>query len=105
MLPQTLSVVRTRITTRPPVRLRPLADRSRGRLRMRNQIIRLIPMTVALAALSAAQEAKAPERAPVPLLKPVQDKNFYLLSMIEKTAAVKQAVENEPALSRIAASH
>ena len=72
---------------------------------MRNQIIRLIPMTVALAALSAAQEAKAPERAPVPLLKPVQDKNFYLLSMIEKTAAVKQAVENEPALARIAASH
>jgi hypothetical protein len=39
--------------------------------------------------------------APVQLHEPVQDKNFYLLSLIESTPGVKQAVAADPALSSL----
>jgi hypothetical protein len=52
-----------------------------------------------LSGLAAAQ----PLRAPVRLEAPVQDKNFYLLSMLERTPEVRDAVKAEPALARIAA--
>ena len=45
-----------------------------------------------------------PAHAPVALVSPVQDKNFYLLSQIELTPEVRGAVERQPALARIAAS-
>jgi hypothetical protein len=51
-----------------------------------------------LAALAAAQTP-----APVKLVSPVQDKNFYLLSMLDRTPAVREAVKADPALARIAA--
>jgi DUF218 domain len=43
--------------------------------------------------------------APVPLklTAPVQDKSFYLLSMLERTPAVSDAVKTNPALARMAA--
>jgi len=47
--------------------------------------------------------AVEPLHAPVRLEAPVQDKNFYLLSMLERTPDVREAVKAEPALARIAA--
>ena len=58
--------------------------------------------THALLSLSVASAAE-PLRAPVRLEAPVQDKNFYLLSMLERTPDVRDAVRAEPALARIAA--
>lgn len=58
--------------------------------------------THALLGLSLASAAE-PLRAPVRLESPVQDKNFYLLSLLERTPDVRDAVKAEPALSRIAA--
>jgi DUF218 domain len=47
--------------------------------------------------------AADPLRAPVRLEAPVQDKNFYLLSLLERTPDVRDALKAEPALARIAA--
>jgi hypothetical protein len=47
--------------------------------------------------------AAEPLHAPVRLEAPVQDKNFYLLSMLERTPDVRDAVKAEPVLARIAA--
>jgi hypothetical protein len=58
--------------------------------------------THALLSLSVASAAE-PLRAPVRLEAPVQDKNFYLLSTLERTPDVRDAVRAEPALGRIAA--
>jgi hypothetical protein len=41
--------------------------------------------------------------APLSLTHPVQDKNFYLLSLLERLPAVRAAVLRDPALSAIAA--
>ena len=43
-----------------------------------------------------------PLRAPVRLQTPVQDKNFYLLSMLERTPDARDAVKAQPALARLA---
>ena len=58
--------------------------------------------THALLSLSVASAAE-PLRAPVRLEAPVQDKNFYLLSLLERTPDVRDAVRAELALGRIAA--
>ncbi len=44
-----------------------------------------------------------PPHTPVRLEAPVQDKNFYLLSLLERTPEVRNALKAEPALARIAA--
>ncbi len=41
-------------------------------------------------------------KAPVALTSPVQDKNFYLLSMLERTAAAHQAVRTDATLAKLA---
>jgi len=46
--------------------------------------------------------AAEPLHAPVRLESPVQDKNFYLLSLLERTPEVRDAVKAEPALARLA---
>jgi hypothetical protein len=56
-----------------------------------------------LASLAGVASAAEPLRAPVRLDTPVQDKNFYLLSLLERTPDVREAVKAEPALARIAA--
>jgi hypothetical protein len=56
-----------------------------------------------LASLPGLVSAAEPLRAPVRLETPVQDKNFYLLSLLERTPDVRDAVKAEPALARIAA--
>jgi hypothetical protein len=60
----------------------------------------MIPVLLALYALAGAQV----KPAPVTMELPVQDKNFYLLSMIERTPAVRAAVKKDGALARIAAA-
>jgi hypothetical protein len=54
------------------------------------------------AALWAAEPGETPARAPVPLAHPIQDKNFYLLSMIERRGEARRAVETDPALLKLA---
>ncbi|MEO6259535.1 MAG: YdcF family protein [Thermoanaerobaculia bacterium] len=56
-------------------------------------------------AVLAAQTSPRPIealKAPVALTSPVQDKNFYLLSTLERTAAVRQAIKSDAALARLA---
>jgi DUF218 domain len=56
-----------------------------------------------LAILFAFAGAAAAQRhAPVKLESPVQDKNFYLLSMLERTPAVRDAIRADPALGHFA---
>jgi len=47
--------------------------------------------------------ASEPLHAPVRLEAPVRDKNFYLLSMLERTPELPDAVKAEPVLARIGA--
>ena len=54
--------------------------------------------------ISAAQSPVEPAHAPVALAAPVLDKNFYLLSQIEKTPDVREAVRRNAVLADIAAS-
>jgi hypothetical protein len=56
-----------------------------------------------IAAALAWQNLPQPERKPLQLRTPVQDKNFYLLSALDRTPAVRDAVKRDPVLSRIAA--
>jgi hypothetical protein len=46
-------------------------------------------------------QAAEPGRAPVPLRAPLQDKNFYLLSLIERTPAVARVIADDPELAAI----
>ena len=56
-----------------------------------------------LPCIAVAQSAPVePARAPLALASPVQDKNFYLLSAIERTPEAREAVQHAAALSRLA---
>ena len=57
-----------------------------------------------LPGIAAAQSTVEPAQAPVALASPVQDKNFYLLSQIERTPEVRDSVQLHAVLARIAAS-
>jgi hypothetical protein len=65
--------------------------------------MRRIAVLLLAGAALAFQNAPEPEHKPVELRAPVQDKNFYLLSLIDRTPAVREAVKKEPTLARIAA--
>src|SRR5438045_6783124 len=52
----------------------------------------------------AGQSASLPRRAPVVLTAPTQDKNFYLLSLIERSSEAAKAIEVDESLRRIAAT-
>ncbi len=54
------------------------------------------------AAALAFQNAPEPEHKPLELRSPVEDKNFYLLSAIERSPAVRDAVKRAPGLARMA---
>jgi hypothetical protein len=54
--------------------------------------------------LLAQKGAKEPVHAPLALPSPVQDKNFYLLSMIERNAEARDAVLRDPSLAQLAAA-
>ena len=57
----------------------------------------LLPLCLAAACLGADAA-----RAPVVFRAPVQDKNFYLLSMFEQTAAVRQTLRTDAGLRSLA---
>jgi len=52
--------------------------------------------------VALAQPSRAPVHQPLALPAPVQDKNFYLLSLIERTGGAARAIENDPTLSAFA---
>src|SRR5262245_26623102 len=54
--------------------------------------------------LGSVALAQEPARAPLTFWSPVQDKNFYLLSLFERTDSLKSALETESALNRIRSS-
>ena len=58
-------------------------------------------LLILLGIAAAQQKTVEPSRAPVKLEAPVQDKNFYLFSMIERTPEVRAAVSGDPTLARI----
>ena len=68
--------------------------------------VRYVPLAWSLALLGclAAAGAQPPARAPLPLQSPVQDKNFYLLSMLERTADVRQSLRSDADLARLASA-
>jgi len=46
-------------------------------------------------------QAAEPKRAPLPLRAPIQDKNFYLLSLIERTPAIARALNDDAQLTEL----
>lgn len=66
---------------------------------------RILSVIFVLCTAAAAQtERSEPLHTPLVLESPVQDKNFYLLSLLERTPAAKDAVKNDPALTLIASA-
>jgi hypothetical protein len=68
----------------------------------------LLLVSAALAFQAGCQRASRrtstePARQPLAMQSPVQDKNFYLLSLLERTAEVRDALENDPVLAGISA--
>src|SRR5215475_11677165 len=66
--------------------------------------IRMYLLLLLWTGVVTTQSSVQPAHAPVALASPVQDKNFYLLSQIERTPEVRGAVQRHPVLERIAAS-
>ena len=64
--------------------------------------MRTAPFLFALGTALAFQNATEPEHRPVELRSPVEDKNFYLLSALERTPGAHDAVKTNPVLARIA---
>lgn len=62
--------------------------------------MRRLVWLAALATIAFAQ--KKPAASPIDWKSPVEEKNFYLLAMIERDAAVRKLVHDDAALSRIA---
>ncbi len=56
----------------------------------------------ALLLLGSAGFAAEPAQKPLQLRSPLQDKNFYLLSVLEQTPGARKAVKSNPVLARIA---
>lgn len=63
-------------------------------------LIRLCFILVSGAVWAIAQ----PARTPLAMPSPVQDKNFYLLSMLERTGGAKRAVQTDAVLKALAAT-
>ena len=57
---------------------------------------------ILLLCASGAVAQSAPATAPVQLISPIQDKNFYLLSLLERTPAARDAIKADPTFARIA---
>jgi hypothetical protein len=75
------------------------------RSRVRRNALRLIHVMLLTGSALTQQSAPVePDRAPLRLTSPVQDKNFYLLSIIERSPDVKLAVERDISLGAIAAA-
>lgn len=68
-------------------------------------MLRLLALFFACAACAFPlfAQSTSPARHPLPLTRPIQDKNFYLFSLIEKSTAVQQVLRANTGLSMIAA--
>src|SRR5262249_20115758 len=86
-----------------PARLRAGAENSTMRI-LYAILLCLAPAAVRQTFVSFPHEDKLSEakRAPIAMQSPVQDKNFYLLSLLEPTTAVRQGIKNDAALRQIA---
>ena len=69
---------------------------------MQFQALRHTQLIILWAAVAFAQPFREPVHQPLALTVPVRDKNFYLLSLIERTPAAARAFESDPGLSAIA---
>jgi DUF218 domain len=61
----------------------------------------LVTLLFGPAVLSAEKQAAGPARAPLLLTAPVQDKNFFLLSLFERTRAVSNAIGSDAELKDV----
>jgi len=67
-------------------------------------VCKLLLLALALGNATAAQTPgiiSPPSRAPLPLNNPLQDKNFYLLSLMQQTPSVRDALLRSPALTKL----
>jgi hypothetical protein len=65
-------------------------------------LILFLPCVFLICVAAPQSNPVEPAHAPVALVSPVQDKNFYLLSAIERTPEARAAVQHDAALARIA---
>jgi hypothetical protein len=81
-----------------PGRLYQRQDHCGGQLfRMFRKLCWLVAMGA-----SGAVAQEAPAAAPIEYKSAVQDKTFYVLSMMERTPGIRQAIGADPALKRMA---
>lgn len=72
-------------------------------MRPMNRFVALLTLLVVAAPLAAQIPRRMePLRAPVLLTSPLQDKNFYLLSMLERTSLARAGVGRDGVLARLA---
>ena len=65
---------------------------------------RILALALALSCVAPVQSSmieSAAVKSPLPLPNPVQDKNFYLFSLMEETPAVRTALLRSPALAKL----
>ncbi len=65
---------------------------------------KLVLLAIALTCVAPAQTPSVSSsipRVPLPLRNPLQDKNFYLLSLMQQTPAVRTALLQSPALAKL----
>src|SRR5262252_6161219 len=60
--------------------------------------MRFVLLFVISSSLTFVQE---PDRAPVPMRSPVQDKNFYILSLLERSKELHRELVTDKRLARI----
>jgi hypothetical protein len=61
-------------------------------------------LVLLVGAALAFETAPEPEHKPLELRVPVQDKNFYLLSALERSPGAHDAIKSDPAMARLAAA-
>jgi DUF218 domain len=61
--------------------------------------IALAVLLLVASALPASSQGAAPDRAPLPMTRPLLDKNFYLCSLIEHSRAVRDALARSDVLA------
>ena len=84
--------------------VQPAPRREGARGSTQKSVRHAIALALAVGAALAFQPATAPEHRPLDLPSPLQDKNFYLLSLLERDAAAREAVRQDAVLAEMAAS-
>jgi DUF218 domain len=69
---------------------------------MNKWVLALLPGLLVVVAAQPATRPVEAAKVPLVLTSPVQDKNFYLLSMIERTPTVRLAAKADPGLAKLA---